>query len=323
VAVEVVVYDEAWLPQLAALARAHARLVPPWIVLQDEDVARGLERHAAWPFYTPGLEGAQVLLAVDGDELLAAGQAGIVDTGWGYGAAPGDGPEWLHQSHVSLYWLFAWPSWGAAQDGAATLAARVVAWARSQGLAGLEAFRGGPGFLPFGTQLSRYWPHLWAPLRAAGFRQPRDLLAFSGETAPDGLPALDPLPDGVTIVTRRGRTEAWWRGDPVGICVGTPLGTRGDRDAGRTSRRRPADDTFADRRVAQWAVIRRLVVDRGVRGMGIGSAIFAAQLSDLHRRGYARFLLHIPHDADDVPALRLYSRFGRLVDAQQVLRVSF
>ena len=34
---QVVPYDPQWLPQLAALARAHARLVPPWISLDDED----------------------------------------------------------------------------------------------------------------------------------------------------------------------------------------------------------------------------------------------------------------------------------------------
>ncbi|MDQ3701775.1 MAG: GNAT family N-acetyltransferase [Chloroflexota bacterium] len=316
-ALEVIPYDPHWLAQVAALARAHARLVPPRIILTDEDVKRGLTEHAAWPFYSPGLADEQILLAVDGAELLAAGQAGRVDTGWGYGAAPGDGPDWLRASHVSLYWLFAWPGWPAAQEGAAMIAARVVGGARSQGLPGLEAFRGGPGFLPFGTQLSRYWPHLWAPLRAVGFRQPRDLLAFSGETAPEDLPALDAAPDDLSFNTRRGRVEAWWQGEPVGVSVAAPLGA--GWGWGRGSQRA----AFADQRIAEWAVIRRLVVDASVRGQGIGSALFAEQLRQLHRRGFAHYLLHIPFDPEDAPALRLYSKFGTLVDAQQVLRVSF
>jgi GNAT superfamily N-acetyltransferase len=317
VAVEVVTYEPRWLPQLAALGRAHARLVPPWIVLADEEVERGLTRHAAWPFYTPGLAGGEILLAVEGDALLAAGQLGIVGTGWGYGAALGDGPEWLHDAHLSLFWLFAWPGWPAAQAGAVALSTRVVAWARSQGLPGLEAFRGGPGFLPFGTQLSRHWPHLWAPLRAAGFRQPRDLLTFGGQTAPDALPAdLTPI-DGLVIRGGRWRQEARWHGRVVGTCLAAPLGAdgqvRGGRDGG----------SFADGRVVEWAAIRRLVVEREVRGQGIGAALFAAQLRQLHLNGVKRYLLHVAEDPDDLAPVRLYGRFGRLVDVQQVLRLSF
>jgi GNAT superfamily N-acetyltransferase len=317
VALQVVPYDPEWLPQLASLARAHARLVPPWISLDDEDVQRGLEQHTAWPFYTPGLEESQLLLAVDGDRLLAAGQTGMVETGWGYGAVPGDGPDWLHRTHASLFWLFCWPGWTLAQEGAAAIAARAVAWTRGEGLPGLEAFRGGPGFLPFGTQLSRFWPHLWAPLRATGFRQPRILLVFSGETDPEGLPALDPLPPGVTLRQRRGRIEAWWEGEPVGICAGAALEeTWSWRRGGRGER-------FADRRLEEWAVIRRLFVDSAARGTGIGSALFAAQLRALAGRGFKRYLLHVPDDPQDAPAMRLYARFGRLLDAQHVLRVSF
>jgi GNAT superfamily N-acetyltransferase len=315
--VEVLTYSPDWLPRLAALARAHARLVPPGIGLSDEDVERGLTRHAAWPFYSPGLEESRILLAVDGEDLLAAAQAGVVDNGWGYGAAPGDGPEWVHRTHLSLFWLFCWPGWPESLDAGATLAARVVGWTRGQGLPGLEAFRGGPGFLPFGTQLSRHWPHLWAPLRAAGFRQPRDLLAFSGTTAPDALPVLDPLPDGVTVRRRRGRVEAQWDGETVGVCAAVPLGEqwgwRWSEGSGR----------FADPRVGQWGYVRRLVVDAGARGLGIGAALFAAALADLDRRGHKRYLLHVPRDPEELPAIRLYGRFGRLVDAQQVLRLSF
>ncbi len=70
-------------------------------------------------------------------------------------------------------------------------------------------------------------------------------------------------------------------------------------------------------------MIRRLYVDSSVRGMGIGSALFAAQLQALAGRGFKRYLLHIPDDPQDAPAMRLYARFGRLLDAQHVLRVSF
>ena len=65
------------------------------------------------------------------------------------------------------------------------------------------------------------------------------------------------------------------------------------------------------------------MVDAGVRGLGIGAALFAAALSDLDRRGHARYLLHVPRDPEELPAIRLYGRFGRLADAQQVLRLSF
>ncbi|HEX2032588.1 MAG TPA: GNAT family N-acetyltransferase [Chloroflexota bacterium] len=316
-AVDVITYDRDWLPQLASLARAHARLVPPWITLRDEDVEWGLQRHAAWPFYTPGLAEGETLLAVDGRELLAAGQVGIVSTGWGYGPAEGDGPEWVHDDHLSLFWVFAWPGWRAAEAGAALLAARVVGRARSQGLPGLEAFRGGPGFLPFGTQLSSHWPHLWAPLRASGFRQPRDLLAYTGETTPEALPAVDGTLDELEFRGRRDRVEAWWQGQPVGVCAASPIGS------GSSWRWIGERQPFVDRRLREWAVIRRLVVDRQVRGRGIGSALLAEQLRRLHRRGCTHFLLHVVDDPGDPAAARLYHKFGVLADRQQVLRVSF
>ncbi|MGH2371578.1 MAG: GNAT family N-acetyltransferase, partial [Chloroflexota bacterium] len=206
-----------------------------------------------------------------------------------------------------------------AQEGAAALAASVVGWARSQGLPGLEAFRGGPGFLPFGTQLSTHWPHLYAPLRAAGFRQPRDLLAYCGETAPDALPEPGAPPDGLEFRARRGRLEAWWQGEPVGVCVATPLGAGAGLGGGRGRK----GWEFADPRLGEWAMIRRLVVEREARGCGIGSALFAEQLRRLHARRYTGYLLHIPDDPEDQPAQWLYGKFGRLVDRQQVLRVSF
>ena len=50
---------------------------------------------------------------------------------------------------------------------------------------------------------------------------------------------------------------------------------------------------------------------------------FAAQLQALAGRGFKRYPLHIPDDPQDAPAMRLYARFGRLPDAQHVLRASF
>lgn len=309
-------YDPVWLPQLAALARAHGRLVQPRLALTDGEVARGLERHAFWPFYSPGLATGETLLAVEGPDLLAAAQTGFVDHGWGYGALAGDGPDWLYDQHLSLFWLFAWPAGRPPVDAAAALVGAVVRWARSQGLPGLEAFRGGPGFLPFGTQLSTFWPHLWAPLRAGGFRQPRDLLVYSGETAPESLPAPPEPPEGLELQSRRGRLEARLDGRPVGLCVAGPLSA--DRQAGGRS-----EAPWEDPRASTWAVIRRLVVDEATRGRGVGAALFAAQLRQLHRQGVTRYLLHAPDDPEQRPAHALYSTFGSLVDRQQVLRLSF
>jgi GNAT superfamily N-acetyltransferase len=280
--------------------------------LTDDEVARGLRRHVYWPFYSPGLASAQTLLAVDGRDLLAAAQAGFVGHGWGYGAAAGDGPDWLYDVHLSLFWLFAWPGWPAAAEASALLAARIVAWARSQGLPGLEAFRGGPGFLPFGTQLSSRWPHLWSPVRSAGFRQPRDLLVYGGETAPDVLAAGGERANDLVFRTRRGRLEAWRSGEPVGTCLATALGESWASDC-----------SFADPRAGQWAVIRRLVVAEAARGQGVGSALFAEQLRSLHGRGVTRYLLHIPDAPEERPGQALYAKFGALLDRQQVLRVSF
>ena len=67
---EVVPYEPRWLGALGDLARVHARLAPPGIVLTDDEVARGLEQHAYWPFYSPGLSGGQTLLVAEGDEAL-------------------------------------------------------------------------------------------------------------------------------------------------------------------------------------------------------------------------------------------------------------
>ncbi len=304
-------YDPEWLPQLAALARVHARLAPPHLAPTDEEVAAGLDNHAFWTFYTPGLAGAQTILALEDGELLAAAQTGFVGHGWGYGAPEEDGPEWLHDVHCSVFWLLAWPGVRRSQDAAAQLAAAMVGWARKEGLPGIEAFRGGPGFLRFGTQLSSYWPHLWAPLRACGFRQPRDLLVYGGDTASDALPPAEG-PPGLAFRSRGGRTEVWLEDDPVGVCAAQPLG-----------RRRRGAEIDGDPRAAEWAVIRRLVVDGSVRRQGIGSALFAEQLRRLDARGVKRYLLHLPDDAGERAAKALYTRFGRIVDRQQVLRLSF
>jgi len=306
VAVDVVPYDPDWLPPLADLARAHARLSAPHLVPTDEEVAAGLERHAFWRFYTPSLESAQTLLAVSNGELLAAAQTGFVGYGWGYGAALDDGPEWLHEVHCSIFWLFAWPGVDSSSEAAAQLAAAIVSWARQEGLPGVEAFRGGPGFLRFGTQLSSRWPHLWAPLRAAGFRQPRDLLVFGGDVGADILPPRS-APEGLTFRARSDRLEAWLEGEPVGICGAHPL-TR---------------LATGDPRAAEWAAIRRLAVEPPARRLGIGTALLAEQLRRLSARGVKRFLLHIPDDEHEAAAIALYSKFGDIVDRQQVLRISF
>jgi GNAT superfamily N-acetyltransferase len=313
--VEVVPYTPEWLPQLAELARAHARLTLPGLELSEDEVAGGLERHRFWPFYSPGLAGAETQLVVDDGSLLAAGQTGFVGYGWGYGAAPDDGPDWLYDYHCSLLWLFAWPGYARAGEAAALLAATVVGWARESGLPGLEAFRGGPGFFPFGTQLSSHWPHLCTPLRGAGFRQPRDLLVYAGETEPDSLPELAPPEGRFECRGRRGRLEAWLDGEPVGAAVAMPL-------AGRASAGRSVEAN-ADPRRPTWAVIRRLIVAEHLRGRGIGSALLAEQLRRLHAAGVRRYLLHIPNDPQEAAAHALYLKFGRLADRQQVLRVSF
>ena len=308
---DVVAYDPEWLPALAGLARVHARLAPPWIVPDDDEVAAGLREHAYWPFYSPGLAGGQVLLAVEGEDLLAAAQVGFVGHGWGYGAAPGDGPDWLLDVHLSLFWLLAWPGWRASIEAAAFLAAQVVGGARNQGLPGVEAFRGGPGFFAFGTQLSSHWPHLHAAVRASGFRQPRDLVVYAGDTNPEAQPAPEDDAAHLDLQSRRGRVEAWLDGEPVGVCTGIPLA-----GWGRRSNR-------ADPRAAEWTVVRRLYVDPAARGRGVGTALLAAQLRRAHGQGARRFLLHIPEGAEDAPAHGLYHKFGRVVDVQQVLRVSF
>ena len=310
---DIVPYEPSWLPQVADLARAHARLAAPYLVPSDAEVEIGLERHAFWRFYTPGLEAAQTLLAVEDGKVLAAAQTGFVGYGWGYGAAAGDGPEWLREVHCSLFWLFAWPGWRDAQAAGAQLAAAIVTWARQEGLPGVEAFRGGPGFLRFGTQLSSHWPHLWGPLRACGFRQPRDLLVYSGETAADGLPP-SVAPEGVTYRARAERLEAWLDDEPVGLCAGHPL------------TRIPAGGVpmgEGDPRAREWAAIRRLVIDPSVRELGIGTGLLAEQLRRLNARGVKRFLLHIPDDVDEAPARALYAKFAHLADRQQVLRLSF
>ena len=310
---EVVPYEPTWLPALADLARTHARLAPPGTALADEEVARGLEQHVYWPFYTPGLAGGQTLVVPDPQEerLLAAGQVGFAAHGWGYGAAPGDGPDWLFDVHLCLFWLMSWPGYRDSLEAAAFLAAQVVGGARSQGLPGVEAFRGGPGFLPFGTQLSSHWPHLREPLRAAGFRQPRDLVVYAGDTDPDGLPLPEQEPAGLAFHARRGRVEAWLDGEPIGVVAAQPLA--------RTDRA----DRFEDPRTADWIVLRRLYVDQSVRGRGIGAALLCEQLRRAHARGAKRFLLHLPEAADDAPTHGLYLKFGHVVDVQQVLRVSF
>ena len=303
---DVVPYDPDWLPQLAALARVHARLAVPHLVPTDEEVAAGLERHAFWRFYTPSLEASQTLLAVEDGQLLAAAQTGFVGQGWGYGAAPDDGPEWLHEAHCSLFWLFSWPGVSHAAGAAAHLAAAVVGWARGEGLPGVEAFRGGPGFLRFGTQLSSRWPHLWGPLRASGFRQPRDLLVFGGRTRADALPPVETSVK-ITFRARAERVEAWLENEPVGVCAAHPL-TR---------------FSSGDPHAREWAVIRRLVVDPSVRRRGVGTALLTEQLRRLSARGVKRYLLHVPDDEDEAAARALYAKFGRLIDRQQVLRISF
>ncbi len=331
---EVVAYSPEWLPQLGALARAHARLVAPASLPDDQTVERGLDHHHAWPFYSPGMDTSQVRLVIEGDQLLAAGQLGLCDHGWGYGAALGDGPDWLHETHAVLFWLFAWPGWPEAIQAAALLAATTVRQARAEGLPGLEAFRGGAGFLPLGTQCSSRWPHLFAPLRAVGFRQPRPLVVYGGALDPSSLPTLDPdVMEHVECHARRGRVEAWLDGVPRGVCDAEmlpPVPTE-DRFPSRSTFRPNLDiNTPAARRsrrrggnVLQWAHIRRLWVDNETRSLGIGRVLLQTQLQRLADHGATHWALHLPEDPGNGPAHGLYSQFGQVLDRQFVLRVSF
>ncbi len=336
-------YSPEWLPGLGSLARAHARLVVPGTIPDDVAVARGLDRHLAWPFYTPGMDASQVRLVVEDGEVLAAAQLGIADHGWGYGAADGDGPDWVHDTHATIFWLFAWPGLPAADRAAALLAASMVRWARGEGLPGLEAFRGGPGFLQFGTQCSSRWPHLWGPLRSLGFRQPRPLVVYAGLTDPDTLPEPGDEALPVEVVQRRGRIEAWLDGTQYGVCDAEILGDRlgpdlkahyvdpadpvadvahpgtGTSDGDGTPRRR-APGRAPGRR---WGHVRRLWVDEDARGLGIGTALMRAQVARLAARGVGNWALHLPDGTGVGPAHGLYARFGRVVDHQYVLRLSF
>ena len=334
---EVVEYSPEWLPGLGALARAHARLVVPGTLPGDLAVARGLDHHLAWPFYSPGMDSSQVRLVVEDGEVLAAAQLGISDHGWGYGAADGDGPDWIRETHAAIFWLFFWPNVAGADRAAAMLAASMVRWARTEGLPGLEAFRGGPGFLQFGAQCSSRWPHLWAPLRSIGFRQPRPLIVYAGSTdiSLHREPGLDSLP--IDTINRRGRIEAWFDGAPCGVCDTEVLGDRLDddliphyddpsvaREASGDGERR-GGKRRAKRRAAghTWAHVRRLWVDRDARGLGVGTALMHAMVANLASRGIDRWALHLPDGADIGPAHGLYSRFGRVIDRQYVMRLSF
>ncbi len=334
---EVVEYSPEWLPGLGALARAHACLVVPGTLPDDVAVARGLDHHLAWPFYSPGMDSSQVRLVIEDGEVLAAAQLGISDHGWGYGAADGDGPDWIRDTHAAIFWLFAWPGVPGADRAAAMLAATMVRWARAEGLPGLEAFRGGPGFLQFGAQCSSRWPHLWAPMRSIGFRQPRPLIIYGGRTdAPCMTDTGDErLP--FDIVTRRGRIEAWFDGTPCGVCDTELLGDRlnddliahyGDPRSARHAQQesdRHEGKRRARRRAAgnSWAHVRRLWVDRDARGIGVGTALMRAMVANLASRGVDRWALHLPDGADIGPAHGLYSRFGRVIDRQYVMRLSF
>lgn len=324
---DVVPYSPEWLPGLGALARAHARLVVPGTVPDDVAVARGLDRHLGWPFYTPGMDASQVRLVVEDGHVLAAAQLGISDHGWGHGAADGDGPEWVHETHATMFWLFHWPDLPGAGRAAAVLAASMVRWARSEGLPGLEAFRGGPGFLQFGAQCSSRWPHLWGPLRAAGFRHPRPLLVYSGATdhGADPGPGPDDLP--VEVAYRRGRFEARLDGAPLGVCDVDLVGDRLDGDLAAHY-----DDLAAapPRRAARrplpgcaWAHVRRLWIDHDARNLGVGTALMRALVAALAARGIDHWVLHLPDGVDTGPARGVYGRFGRVIDRQYVLRLSF
>lgn len=327
---EVVPYGPEWLPGVSALARAHARLVAPGAVPSDDAVARGLDQHVAWPFYSGGMDAGQVRLIVHDGEVIAAAQLGISDHGWGYGAAEGDGPDWLHETHAVVFWLFAWPGSPIATTAATHLAASMVRWARSQGLPGLEAFRGGAGFLQLGAQCSSRWPHLFAPLRTVGFRQPRPLLVYAGRTNDLPVPDADALQ--VSLRTRRSRIEAWLDDIPCGVCDVESLDFR-RREDGLSEYASPvfADATFgvAPDHVgsapthARWAQIRRLWVDDEVRNMGVGTALMHAQVTRLAARGFSHWALHLPESAENGPAHTLYSRFGRVIDRQYVFRISF
>lgn len=236
--------DERSLPGLAALARAHVRLVPPGLVLSDREVAHGLEWHAHWPFYSPGLDMRQVQVATQGEDVLAALQLAWTDAGWGYGALAGDGPLWLRRPHPVVAWVFAWPGEPAAAEAAEALLEQARALVSTDGLPGLEAFRGGPGFAPFGCQLSSHWPHLWQPLAAAGFGEPRELQVYGGECAPDSLPRVPDVPAGVAFrhrtAGRRRSTALEGQREPVsgGDTPRRPLQRSGRGGRGRLRGRR-------------------------------------------------------------------------------------
>jgi GNAT superfamily N-acetyltransferase len=174
-------------------------------------------------------------------------------------------------------------------------------------------------------------------MRTIGFRQPRPLIVYAGATdvtyASNG--ALEGSP--IDTINRRGRIEAWFGGTPCGVCDAVILGDHLDDDliahyndpaTGRVMSDgddRPRGKRQARRRGAgnSWAHVRRLWVDHDARGIGVGTALMQAMVANLASRGIHRWALHLPDGADIGPAHGLYSRFGRVIDRQYVLRLSF
>jgi GNAT superfamily N-acetyltransferase len=174
-------------------------------------------------------------------------------------------------------------------------------------------------------------------MRSIGFRQPRPLIVYAGLT--DSAVEREVRPENLLIDTidRRGRIEAWFDGALWGVCNADVLGDRlaGDLIAhyvDPTAVRLPPNETNrrggnrrAQRRVAgnTWAHVRRLWVDRNARGVGVGTALMHAMVTNLASRGIHQWALHLPDGADIGPAHGLYSRFGRVIDRQYVMRLSF
>jgi GNAT superfamily N-acetyltransferase len=251
--------------QLTALVNAHVEAVLPGVTVSPNAVLSQLEREPGETVVDPWVLRRHTLVAVHGDEVVAAAHL------LRYGDGEPVGPD--HRGAGDVRWLLHRP---AAVPAADALAAAALAWFRREGAHRLLADVGLPAPGVFGVP--DRWPHVAATLTRSGFRPgAREEVVLAA--AVDDLPAPGPAPLPGLVAREELGGHAWRvSAERNGRVVGCYEVASDLTEGGTLSR------------LAGWAEVWQLWVEPDLRRRGIGTWLLGLAADRLRFAGVRRVL---------------------------------